>query len=42
MKFLFVCGGSAGHINPAIAIAEELRHKAPQSDILFAGAGKSL
>jgi len=42
MRFLFVCGGSAGHINPAIAIAEELRLKAPESDILFAGAGKSL
>jgi len=42
MKFLFVCGGSAGHINPAIAIAEEMRIKLPDSDILFVGAGKEL
>jgi len=42
MRFLVVCGGSAGHINPAIAIAEEMRKQSPQSDILFAGAGKIL
>ena len=42
MKFLFVCGGSAGHINPALAIAEELRRKSPGSEILFAGADKTL
>ena len=42
MKFLFVCGGSAGHINPALAIAEELRQKAPGSEILFVGADKTL
>ena len=41
MNFLFVCGGSAGHINPALAIAEELRRKAPDSKILFAGADKT-
>jgi len=37
-----VCGGSAGHINPAIAIAEEMRRKSPESDILFVGADKTL
>ena len=42
MKFLIVCGGSAGHINPAIAIAEELHKKSPEFEILFAGAGKTL
>jgi len=42
MNILFVCGGSAGHINPALAIAEELRKKAPDSGILFAGADKTL
>ena len=42
MNFLFVCGGSAGHINPALAIAEELRRKVPESKILFAGADKTL
>jgi len=42
MKILFVCGGSAGHINPALAIAEELRRKSPETDILFVGADKIL
>ena len=42
MNFLFVCGGSAGHINPAIAIATELRRKQPDSKILFVGADKIL
>jgi len=42
MRILFVCGGSAGHINPAIAIAEELQRKSPEAEILFVGAGKRL
>jgi len=42
MTFLIVCGGSAGHINPAIAIAEEFRTKLPDSDILFVGSDKKL
>jgi len=42
MRFLFVCGGSAGHINPAIAIADQVRDKQPESEILFVGAGKIL
>jgi len=42
MKLLFVCGGSAGHINPAIAIAEEMRNKRPDCEILFVGADKAL
>ena len=25
MNFLFACGGTAGHINPALAIADALR-----------------
>ena len=42
MKFIFVCGGTAGHINPAIAIAEELSSRLPQAEILFVGADKVL
>ena len=42
MNFLFVCGGTAGHINPAIAIATELRRSLPDAKILFVGAGKEL
>ena len=42
MNFLFACGGSAGHINPALAIATELRQRVPKAKILFVGAGKDL
>ena len=42
MNFLFVCGGSAGHINPAISIAEEVSRRSPESNILFSGADKEL
>jgi len=42
MNFLFVCGGSAGHINPALAIAAELQRTLPESGILFTGADKIL
>lgn len=42
MKFLFTCGGTAGHINPAIALADELRHTVPDSRILFIGSGRRL
>jgi len=42
LKILFVCGGSAGHINPALAIAEELRKRSLETEILFVGADKTL
>jgi UDP-N-acetylglucosamine--N-acetylmuramyl-(pentapeptide) pyrophosphoryl-undecaprenol N-acetylglucosamine transferase len=42
MNFLLVCGGTAGHINPALAIAVELRRLMQDSKILFVGAGKEL
>ena len=42
MNFLFVCGGTAGHINPALAIASEILQKVPDAKILFVGAGKEL
>lgn len=37
MKVLLAGGGTAGHINPAIAIAQQVRSKEPDSKILFAG-----
>ena len=42
MKFLFVCGGTAGHINPALAVAEELHRVMPDAQIEFVGSGREL
>lgn len=38
MKFVFTCGGTAGHINPALAVAGRLRELLPDSEMLFIGA----
>ncbi len=38
MRVIFTCGGTGGHINPAIAVAKILREKRPTSEILFVGA----
>ena len=37
MRLLLAGGGTAGHITPAIAVAEELLKKSRNSDILFIG-----
>lgn len=37
MKILFVAGGTGGHINPAIAVANEIKRLYPESEILFVG-----
>lgn len=37
MKFLFATGGTAGHINPALAVASYIREEYPQSEIMFIG-----
>ena len=38
MNLVFTCGGTAGHINPAIAIANEMRLRHPDCKVLFIGA----
>lgn len=38
MKIIFTGGGTAGHINPALAIAELIRERDPASEILYIGA----
>ncbi len=37
MRILFACGGTAGHINPALAIAGSIRSQHPEAVIAFAG-----
>ena len=37
MNVIFSCGGTGGHINPAIAIANIWKEKHPDSNILFIG-----
>ncbi len=38
MNVIFTCGGTGGHINPAIAVANLIRERHPDSKILFIGA----
>ncbi|HPB16743.1 MAG TPA: UDP-N-acetylglucosamine--N-acetylmuramyl-(pentapeptide) pyrophosphoryl-undecaprenol N-acetylglucosamine transferase, partial [Clostridia bacterium] len=42
MRVLIAGGGSAGHINPAISIAKEIKKHNRESDILFIGSIKGL
>ncbi len=37
MKILFAAGGTGGHINPALAVAGEIRERYPDAEILFVG-----
>ena len=38
MNVIFTCGGTGGHINPAIAVADILKQRHPDCNILFIGA----
>lgn len=38
MKILFTCGGTAGHINPAVALARLFQQRHPGCQVLFVGA----
>ena len=38
MNLIFTCGGTAGHINPAIAVANMMKERYPDCKILFIGA----
>lgn len=38
MNILFTCGGTAGHVNPAVALARIFQDKHPGCRVLFVGA----
>lgn len=38
MKVLFTCGGTAGHVNPAVALARIFQERNPGCQVLFVGA----
>ena len=38
MNVIFTCGGTGGHINPAIAVADLLKERHPDCNILFVGS----
>ncbi|WP_312353218.1 undecaprenyldiphospho-muramoylpentapeptide beta-N-acetylglucosaminyltransferase [Aminipila sp.] len=42
MKVIMTGGGTGGHIYPAIAIAEKIKEKRPEAEILFVGTKKGL
>lgn len=42
MKAVFAAGGTAGHINPALAIADKMKSLFPETEILFIGTPNGL
>ena len=42
LRILFTCGGTAGHINPAIALARLFQFRHQDCQILFAGADNGM
>ena len=41
-RVIFTCGGTAGHINPAIALAQRIAAENPGAEFLFVGAERGL
>ena len=42
MRVIFAGGGTAGHINPALAVAKYIKDKEPDAEILFVGIEKGM
>ena len=41
-RVIFTCGGTAGHVNPALALAGLMRERDPRREFLFVGAEQGL
>lgn len=41
-RVIFTCGGTAGHVNPAVALAQLMIARKPDTEILFVGAERGL
>ena len=41
-RVIFTCGGTAGHVNPAMALAQLMAEKDPEAEFLFVGAERGL
>ena len=41
-RVIFTCGGTAGHVNPAIALAQLIQERNPAAQVLFVGAYRGL
>ena len=41
-RVLFTCGGTAGHVNPAIALAQRIAKDCPDAEFLFVGAERGI
>jgi UDP-N-acetylglucosamine--N-acetylmuramyl-(pentapeptide) pyrophosphoryl-undecaprenol N-acetylglucosamine transferase len=42
IKIVFTCGGTAGHVNPALALAGLIKERTPESEIIFVGAHRGI
>ena len=42
MKVVFTCGGTAGHVNPALALAQLFEREHPGCEVLFIGAERGM
>ncbi len=42
MRVIFTCGGTAGHVNPALSVAQQFEAHHPGCEILFIGAERGM